>query len=72
MPTQNISATIEKKLLSKLDALAEETERNRSWIIGKAVESYLEDLEDLKIAKQRLEESRLSPSGIKKLLRGRK
>jgi len=72
MPTQNISATIEKKLLSKLDALAEETERNRSWIIGKAVESYLEDLEDLKIAKQRLKEPRLSPSGIKKLLRGRK
>lgn len=72
MPTQNISATIEKKLLSKLDALAEETERNRSWIIGKAVESYLEDLEDLKIAKQRLKEPRLSPSGIKKLLRDRK
>ncbi|MCC6272563.1 MAG: ribbon-helix-helix protein, CopG family [Deltaproteobacteria bacterium] len=72
MPTQNISATIEKKLLSKLDALAEETERNRSWIIGKAVESYLEDLEDLKIAKQRLKEPRLSPSGIKKLLRGRR
>lgn len=69
MPTKNISATIDKKLLSKLDAIVEETERNRSWIIGQAIEFYLEDLEDLKIAKKRLKEPRLSPTKLKSLLR---
>lgn len=68
MPTQNISASLDKDLLLKLDALAEETERNRSWLLNKAVESYLEELEDLKLAKQRLEDERLSPSALKKAL----
>ncbi len=72
MPTQNISATIEKNLLRKLDALVKETERNRSWVIAKAVESYLEDLEDIKIARQRLKEPRLSSAELKRLLRERK
>jgi predicted DNA-binding protein len=69
MPTQNISATIEKTLLSKLDLLAGETERNRSWLIGKAIESYLDELEDLKIAKRRLKEPRLTTTQLKALLR---
>ena len=68
MPTQNISATIDKDLLAKLDEIVEETERNRSWLINKAVEAYLEDLEDLKIAKERLHEERLTPSALKKAL----
>ncbi len=69
MPTQNISATLDKNLLAKLDQLAEATERNRSWLLNKAVEAYLEDLEDLQIAKQRLEEERLSPTALRKSLR---
>ena len=66
MPKQNVSATLDEDLLEKLDAVAEETERNRSWLIGKAVESYLEELEDLRIAKERLKEDRLSPSALRK------
>ena len=66
MPKQNVSATVDKGLLRKLDELAEETERNRSWLISKAIESYLEDLEDLKVAKGRLADARLTPSGLRK------
>jgi len=72
MPTKNISATIDKKLLSKLDGIAEESERNRSWVISQAIESYLEDLEDLKVAKKRLKEPRLSPTKLKSMLRADK
>lgn len=68
MSTQNISASLDKDLLHKLDELAEETERNRSWLLNKAVEHYLEELEDLKIAKERLQDERLSPSALRKSL----
>jgi len=68
MATQNISTTIEKNLLFKLDQIAKETERNRSWLINKALESYLEELEDLKAAQLRLEEERLSPTALRKAL----
>lgn len=66
MSKQNVSATIDEKLLKKLDGLAEETERNRSWLITKAVECYLEELEDLKVAKERLNEDRLTPAGLRR------
>lgn len=66
MSTQNISTTIDKDLLIHLDALAEETERNRSWLINKAIRCYLEELEDLKVAKQRLHDERLSPTALRK------
>jgi predicted DNA-binding protein len=68
MPTQSVSATLDRELLEKLDALAEETERNRSWLIGKAVESYLEELEDIRVAKDRLKDERLSPSALRKAI----
>ena len=62
MGKQNVSITLDGDLLDQLDDLIEETERNRSWLISKAIENYLEELEDLKIAKERLHEERLSPS----------
>jgi len=66
MPTQSVSATLERDLLGRLDALAEETERNRSWLISKAVEVYLEELEDLRIAKERLHDERLTAAALRK------
>jgi predicted DNA-binding protein len=66
MPKQNISATLDSDLLEKLDAVGEETERNRSWLISKAVEVYLEELEDLRVAKERLHDERLTPSSLRK------
>ena len=68
MSKQNISATIDTDLLEKLNELAELTERKRSWLIAKAIECYLEELEDLRIAKERLHDTRLTPAELRKEL----
>ncbi len=49
-----ISVRLPKKLASQLDSIAKETERPRSFIIQKALESYIEDFADLQIALDRL------------------
>ena len=38
MNKRAVSATLDADLVDRLDALVEETERNRSWLISKAVE----------------------------------
>lgn len=68
MPMQNISATIDSGLLKRLDEIAEMSERKRSWLLTKAIELYLEEIEDLEIAKGRLNDERLTPSKFKKAL----
>lgn len=68
MSKRNISATVDEELLKRLDAVAKETERNRSWLISTAIEAYLEELEDLRIAKGRLDEDRLTPEAMRKSL----
>ena len=68
MSTKNISATLAPTLLKRLDDVARATERNRSWLISKAIESYLEELEDAKVALERLDEDRLSPRELRKAL----
>lgn len=70
MAVQNISATIDDSLLKKLDEVALLSERKRSWLIVKAIELYLEELDDLEIARSRLKEERLTPAKLKKALRG--
>jgi RHH-type rel operon transcriptional repressor/antitoxin RelB len=49
-----ISVRLPKKLADHLDSIAKETERSRSYIIQKALESYIEDYADLQIALDRL------------------
>ena len=49
-----ISVRLPKELLKRLDAVAEETERPRTYIIQKALEAYIEDYADLQIALDRL------------------
>jgi RHH-type rel operon transcriptional repressor/antitoxin RelB len=49
-----ISVRIPKDLADQLDSIAKETERPRSYIIQKAVESYIEDYADLQVALDRL------------------
>ncbi len=68
MSKQNLSASLDSDLVERLDELARETERNRSWLIAKALESYMEEIEDIRIAQERLHEERLSPSEIRKNL----
>jgi RHH-type rel operon transcriptional repressor/antitoxin RelB len=49
-----ISVRLPKELSAQLDNIAKETERPRSYIIQKALESYIEDYADLQIALDRL------------------
>jgi RHH-type rel operon transcriptional repressor/antitoxin RelB len=49
-----ISVRLPKDLAKRLDGVAKETERSRSFIIQKALESYIEDFADLQIALDRL------------------
>jgi RHH-type rel operon transcriptional repressor/antitoxin RelB len=49
-----ISIRLPDELAKKLDGIARETERPRSYIIQKALESYIEDYADLQIALDRL------------------
>lgn len=68
MSKQTISATIDLHLSKKLDAVADATERKKSWLINKAIEAYLEELEDIKIAKERLHEKRWDPRSFRKAI----
>jgi len=52
--TTAISVRLPKDLVERLDSIAEETERPRSFIILKALESYMEDYADLQVALDRL------------------
>ena len=49
-----ISVRLPKDLIDRLDSIAGETERPRSYIIQKALESYIEDQADLQVALDRL------------------
>lgn len=49
-----ISVRLPDGLIKMLDAVAEETERPRTFLIQKALESYLEEYADLQIALDRL------------------
>jgi RHH-type rel operon transcriptional repressor/antitoxin RelB len=49
-----ISVRLPKALADQLNSIAEETERPRSYIIQKALESYIEDYADLQVALDRL------------------
>ena len=49
-----ISIRLPKALADQIDSIAKETERPRSYIIQKALESYIEDYADLQAALDRL------------------
>lgn len=52
-----ISVRLPKDLAKQLDGIAKEAERPRSFIIQKALESYIEDVADLQIALDRLHDT---------------
>jgi RHH-type transcriptional regulator, rel operon repressor / antitoxin RelB len=49
-----ISVRIPKDLADQVDGIAKETERSRSFIVQKALETYIEDYADLQVALDRL------------------
>lgn len=52
--TTPISIRLPTAIAEQLDHIAKETERPRSYIIQKALESYIEDYADLQVALERL------------------
>ena len=52
--TVAVSVRLPKDLVERLGGIAKETERPRSFIIQKALESYIEDYADFQIALDRL------------------
>ena len=45
MEAATISARVDKKIVKKLDVLAESTSRTRSFLIAEAIQTYLEEQE---------------------------
>jgi RHH-type transcriptional regulator, rel operon repressor / antitoxin RelB len=52
-----VSVRLPKEVTERLDGIARETERSRSFIIQKALETYLEDQADLQVALDRLRDT---------------
>jgi RHH-type transcriptional regulator, rel operon repressor / antitoxin RelB len=52
-----ISVCIPKELTDHLDGIAKETKSSRSFIVQKALESYIENYADLQIALDRLRDN---------------
>jgi len=52
----SVSLRLPDDLAKKLSDIAKETERPRSFIIQKAIETYIEDFADLQVALDRLQD----------------
>ncbi len=53
----SVSVRISNDLVKRLDDLAKETERSRSFLIQKALEAYIDELADFQIALDRLRDA---------------
>ena len=52
-----ITARMPEQLVAELDAAARRLHRSRAEVLRQAAEAYLEDYEDLRIARQRLQDA---------------
>lgn len=52
-----ISVRLPEVIANKLTSIAIETERSRSFVVQKAVETYLDDFADLQVALDRLRDN---------------
>ena len=67
----SVSLRLPDELARKLNDIAKETERSKSFIIQKAIESYLDDFADLQVALDRLQDKTdkvISSAEMKKTL----
>jgi len=53
---KNVSLSLDEKLIKKIDDVCKVSERTKSWLVNKAVENYLDEIEDTETAFQRSEE----------------
>lgn len=49
-----ISVSLDEEIIGKIDKISKVSERTKSWIVKKAVENYLDEIEDAEIAFNRL------------------
>lgn len=54
MPTKPISITIDEELAAKLDKIALETHRKKSYYVNQALKEYFGELEDYELSLQRI------------------
>ncbi len=52
--SKSVSIRLPDELVEQLENVARDTERSRSFIVQRAIESYLEDYADLQVALDRL------------------
>ena len=53
MATKPLSITINEKIYDKLEKIAQETHRKKSYFVNEAMISYFEEIEDYEIARTR-------------------
>jgi RHH-type transcriptional regulator, rel operon repressor / antitoxin RelB len=55
--SSSLSVRIPDDLASKLNEIAEETERSKSFVVQKALEAYLSEIADVQVAYDRLHDA---------------
>ncbi len=55
---KNISLSLDKELIDRIDDVCKVSERTKSWFVKKAVENYFDEIEDVEIALQRFSDPR--------------
>ena len=55
--TTQITVSVPDELVAALDAAAEELQHSRAEVVRQAVEQYLEDFDDLRVAEERLRDA---------------
>jgi predicted DNA-binding protein len=53
MPTRVVSATVDEAIANRLEYLASETSRKKSYFVNQALKEYFEALDDYEIALKR-------------------
>ena len=69
---KNISLSLDEDLIRKIEEICRVSERTKSWFVKKAVNNYIEDIEDVEIAFKRYFDSDsefITESELKKQLK---
>ncbi len=69
---KNISLSLDERLIKKIDDVSRVSERTKSWLVNKAVENYLDEIEDTETAFQRskdLDSEFITEEDLKKSLK---
>jgi predicted DNA-binding protein len=72
---KNISLSLDKELIDRIDDICKVSERTKSWFVKKAVENYFDEIEDVEIALQRLSDPKseyISEKQLKESLKNNK